>query len=78
MLKQNICILISEFKIKWMGKSIKDATWEPEDTIKTNFPNFSLQEYNVLKTRVCYGHDHKLSHGKFYRSILHTRIKCEG
>ena len=34
-----------------MDKSIKDATWEQENTIKTNFPNFSLQEGNVLGSR---------------------------
>ena len=40
---------IREFKIKWMDKSIKDATWERENTLTTNFPNFPLQECNVLK-----------------------------
>ena len=40
---------IREFKIKWMDKSIKDATWEREKTLITNFPNFPLQECNVLK-----------------------------
>ena len=40
---------IREFKIKWMDKSIKDATWEHEKTLTTNFPNFPLQECNVLK-----------------------------
>ena len=35
---------IKEFKIKWMDKSIKDATWERKNTLTTNFPNFPLQE----------------------------------
>ena len=56
--------IIREFKIKWMDKSIQDATWEREKTLTTNFPNFSLQECNVLKRGVCYGHEHKLSRGK--------------
>ena len=34
--------IVREFKIKWMDKFIKDVTWEWENTIKTNFPNFSL------------------------------------
>ena len=41
--------IIREFKIKWMDKSIKDATWEHKNTLRTNFPNFLLQECNVLK-----------------------------
>ena len=41
--------IIGEFKSKWMDKSIKDATWERENTLRTNFPNFPLQECNVLK-----------------------------
>ena len=41
--------IIREFKIKWMDKSIKDVTWEHENTLTTNFPNFPLQECNVLK-----------------------------
>ena len=41
--------VIQEFKIKWMDKSIKDATWKRENTLRTNFPNFPLQECNVLK-----------------------------
>ena len=41
--------VIREFKIKWMDKSIKDATWERENTLTKNFPNFPLQECNVLK-----------------------------
>ena len=32
-----------------MDKSIKDPTWEQENTFKTKFSNFSLQECNVLK-----------------------------
>ena len=28
---------IQEFKIKWMDGSIKDATWERQDYLKTNF-----------------------------------------
>ena len=47
-----------------MHKSIQDATWEREKTLTTNFPNFSLQECNVLKRGVCYGHEHKLTRGK--------------
>ena len=46
--------IIREFNIKWMDKSIKDATCGREHTLKTNFPSFSLQECNVLKR-----HDHK-------------------
>ena len=41
--------IIREFKIKWMDKSIKDATWERKNTLRTNFPDFPLQECNVLK-----------------------------
>ena len=41
--------VIRELKIKLMAKSIKDATWESENTLTTNFPNFPLQECNVLK-----------------------------
>ena len=40
---------IREFKIKWMDKSVKDTTWERENTLRTNFPSFPLQECNVLK-----------------------------
>ena len=28
---------------------IKDVTWKRDNNIKTNFPNFPLQEYNVIK-----------------------------
>ena len=31
---------IQEFKIKWMDGSIKDATWEREDALKSNFSHF--------------------------------------
>ena len=41
--------IMREFKIKWTDKSIKGVKWEQEHTLKTNFPNFSLQEANVLK-----------------------------
>ena len=48
MLKQNIYVLKHfVFEIKWMGKFMKIATWEWEKEIKTNFPNFSLQECNI-------------------------------
>ena len=40
---------IREFKIKWMDKPIKDATWEHKNTLRTNLSNFPLQECNVLK-----------------------------
>ena len=46
MLKQNIYVLkewLQEFKNKWMDTSIKDAPWEWENTIKTNFRHFSLR-----------------------------------
>ena len=33
-----------------MDKSIQDVTWEQEQTLITNFPSFSLQECNVLKS----------------------------
>ena len=36
--------VIREFKIKWMDKLIKDTTRERKNTLRTNFPNFSLQE----------------------------------
>ena len=48
-----------------MDKSIQDATLEREKTLVTNFPNFLLQECNVLKRGgVCYLHQHKLCRGK--------------
>ena len=48
-----------------MAKFIKDATWERENTLKTNFPNFPLQECNVLKRwGVCYRHDHIIFRGE--------------
>ena len=57
--------VIQEFKIKWMDKSIQDAIWERENTLRTNFPNFPLQECNVLKRGgVCYGHDQIISLGE--------------
>ena len=34
--------------------------------------------YFVFQVDNCYEHDHNLSRGKLYRSILHRRIKCEG
>ena len=34
--------VIREFKIKWMDKSIKDATRERGNTLRTNFPNIPL------------------------------------
>ena len=40
--------IIQELKIKWVDKTIKDATWERENTLRTNFSNFPLQECNVL------------------------------
>ena len=40
---------IREFKIKWMDMTLEDSTWEREDTLKLNFPNFLLQECNTLK-----------------------------
>ena len=40
---------IRQFKIKWMDKTIDDATWEREDTLKARFPDFVLQECNFLK-----------------------------
>ena len=54
--------IIQEYKIKWMDKSIQDATWQREQTLITNFPNFSLQECNVLKRGSMLRHKHK-SHG---------------
>ena len=46
----NLCSkIIQNFKIKWMNKSIKDPTWDQENTFTTNFPNSLLQERNVLK-----------------------------
>ena len=72
-----LCTRLMESKFATWVKSIKDATWERENTIKTNFPNFSLQDCNVLKRGICYGHDHNLFCSKLYCSILHTRIKCE-
>ena len=56
--------VIREFKIKWMDKSIKDATWERENTLRTNFPNFPWQECNVLKRGSMYGHDQIISRGE--------------
>ena len=40
---------MQEFKIKWMVGSIKDATEEWKYALKTNFFDFSLQEYNLLE-----------------------------
>ena len=31
-----------QFKIKWMDKTIDDATWERERTLKARFPDFVL------------------------------------
>ena len=37
--------VIREFKIKWMDKSIKDAMWEREHTLKTNFQHVHVQKW---------------------------------
>ena len=34
-------------------RSTKHVTWERENITKTNFPNFTLEECNVLKRGVC-------------------------
>ena len=64
-----------------MDKFIRDVAWERESyTITTNFPNFSLQECNVLKRGIYYGHDHNLPIGpdSLYCRLKHTRIKSVG
>ena len=33
---------INQFSIKWMDKTIDDATWERENTLKAQFLNFIL------------------------------------
>ena len=67
MLKQNIFTLKQSKSLilnGWISLS-KDTTWE----------NQFLQYFKEV---VCYEHDHNLSRGKLYRSILHTRIMCKG
>ena len=62
---KNLCPkIMREFKIKWMDKSIKDVTWEHENTLRNHFPNFPLQECNVLRGEDYYRHDHIISHGE--------------
>ena len=64
-----------------MDKAIQDATWEREETLVTNFPNFSLQECNVLKRgggEYVTGMNINYPVVRWYRSILYTWIKCEG
>ena len=39
---------IKQFLIQWNNKPVEEATWEEELTLKSKFPNFSLEDKTVL------------------------------
>ena len=39
---------IKQLLIQWNKKPVEEATWEEELTLKSKFPNFSLEDKTVL------------------------------
>ena len=48
--------------------SVEYNTWEQEDSPKTNFPTFSLQECNFFRGLVCY----ECNHTYLYCIMIHS------
>jgi hypothetical protein len=44
-----------ELLIHWQGLTSTKVTWEEEDMIKAQFPEFFLGDKEVLKGEGCYG-----------------------